>query len=142
MGPVWSLAVFCGSSRRVAEEHRRAAAEIGAALARRRMRLVYGGGRVGLMGILADAALAAGGEVIGVIPDFLFDLELGHTGLSRLERVGTMHERKRRMSELADGFLALSGGLGTLDETIEIITWKQLRLHEKPIVVWNVGGLW
>ena len=142
MTGIRSLCVFCGSSGRIGEMHRRVAAHLGGEIGRRGIRLVYGGGRVGLMGILADAALAAGGEVIGVIPGFLFDLEVGHEGLTRLERVETMHERKRRMAELADGFVSLSGGLGTLDETIEITTWKQLGLHDKPIVVVNVDGFW
>ena len=142
MAEIRSLCVFCGSSGRVGEAHRRVAAHLGAEIGRRGLRLVYGGGRVGLMGILADAALSAGGEVVGVIPGFLVDLEVGHEGLTRLERVETMHERKRRMAELADGFVSLSGGLGTLDETIEITTWKQLGLHDKPVVVVNVDGFW
>jgi hypothetical protein len=140
--PIRSLAVFCGSSARVAEAHREAALRLGAEIARRGIRLVYGGGRIGLMGLLADAALAEGGEVVGVIPDFLFDLEVAHGGLTELVRVGSMHERKRRMFELADAFVAFSGGIGTLDETIEITSWKQLGLHDRPIVLWNVGGLW
>jgi hypothetical protein len=142
MKPVRSVCVFCGSSRAVAEVHRRNAEALGEGLAARGIRIVYGGGRIGLMGLLADAALRAGGEVVGVIPEFLFELEVAHTGLTELRRVGGMHERKWLMSDLADAFVALSGGLGTVEETIEIITWKQLALHDKPIVILNVEGLW
>jgi uncharacterized protein (TIGR00730 family) len=137
-----SLCVFCGSSSRVAAVYREAAAELGAAIARRGLRLVYGGGRVGLMGLLADAALAAGGDVVGVIPEFLRGLEVAHTGLTELRVVPTMHDRKRAMFELADAFAVLPGGLGTLDETIEIVSWKQLGLHDKPVVLIDVGGFW
>jgi len=104
--------------------------------------LVYGGGAVGLMGVLADAVLVAGGEVIGVIPDGLFAAEVAHQGLTRLEVVQSMHERKARMADLADGFAALPGGLGTLDELIEVLTWLQLRLHGKPVVLLDVDGFW
>jgi uncharacterized protein (TIGR00730 family) len=137
-----SLCVFCGSSTRVAERYRHAAEELGAEIAKRGMRLVYGGGRIGLMGILADAALAAGGEVVGVIPEFLRGLEVAHEGLTDLRVVPTMHDRKRVMFELADGFVVLPGGIGTLDESIEIASWKQLGLHDKPIVVCDVAGFW
>src|SRR5580765_2424960 len=112
MPPIRSVCVFCGSSSRVADAYRAAASDLGALLARQGVRLVYGGGRVGLMGILADAALAAGGEVIGVIPQFLVDLEVAHRGLTELRVVGSMHERKRMMAELADAFVALPGGFG------------------------------
>jgi uncharacterized protein (TIGR00730 family) len=139
---VTSLCVFCGSSSRVAERYRHAAGELGAAIAKRGMRLVYGGGRIGLMGILADAALDAGGEVVGVIPEFLRGLEVAHEGLTELRVVPTMHERKRVMFELADAFAVLPGGIGTLDESIEIASWKQLGLHDKPIVVCDVEGFW
>jgi hypothetical protein len=142
MRRIEAICVFCGSSEGVGRHHREAAARLGAEIARRRLRLVYGGGQVGLMGTLADAALAEGGEVIGVIPEFLYDLEVAHRGLRQLHRVATMHDRKRRMAELADAFVTLPGGLGTLDETLEIVTWKQLRLHDKPIVVLNVEGVW
>ena len=137
-----SLCVFCGSSTRVAASYRHAAEELGAEIAKRGMRLVYGGGRIGLMGILADAALAAGGEVVGVIPEFLRGLEVAHEGLTDLRVVPTMHDRKRVMFELADGFVVLPGGIGTLDESIEIASWKQLGLHDKPIVVCDVAGFW
>jgi uncharacterized protein (TIGR00730 family) len=137
-----SLCVFCGSSSRVDAVYRRAAVDLGAATARRGLRLVYGGGRIGLMGVLADAALAAGGEVVGVLPEFLREPEVAHSGLTELRVVPTMHERKRVMFELADAFVVLPGGLGTLDETIEILSWKQLGLHDKPVVVIDVGSFW
>ena len=137
-----SLCVFCGSSGRVAAVYREAAAELGAAIARRGLRLVYGGGRIGLMGLRADASLAAGGQVVGVIPAFLRGLEVAHTGLTEIRVVPTMHDRKRAMFELADAFVVLPGGLGTLDETIEIVTWKQLGLHDKAVVLIDVGGFW
>jgi uncharacterized protein (TIGR00730 family) len=104
--------------------------------------LIYGGGRVGLMGLVADAALGAGGRVTGIIPGFLHDRELGHTGVSELIVVESMHERKQRMFELADAFAILPGGLGTLDEAFECITWRQLGLHDRPIVLVDVGGYW
>ena len=104
--------------------------------------IIYGGGRVGLMGLLADAALAAGGRVTGVIPSHLYEREVGHGGLNELIVVGSMHERKQRMFELADAFVTLPGGLGTLDETIEIMTWKQLQLHDRPILLVNLYGYW
>ena len=106
------------------------------------MRLVYGGGRVGLMGIVAEAVLAGGGEVIGVIPDFLKGHEAVHTGLPDLRIVGSMHDRKRTMFELSDAFVVLPGGFGTLDESIEILTWRQLELHDKPLIFCDVDGFW
>jgi uncharacterized protein (TIGR00730 family) len=115
---------------------------LGREAAARGIRIVFGGGHVGLMGVVADAALAAGGEVIGVIPEHLQMRELGHGGLTRLEVVESMHSRKARMCALADAFCVLPGGLGTLDEAFEIITWKQLRLHDKPIVLLNQAGYW
>lgn len=141
-GVARSVAVFCGSSGRVAEVHREAARALGEEIARRQLRLVYGGGDIGLMGLVADAALAAGGEVVGVIPRFLVDLEVAHRGLSELVVVETMHDRKRAMAERAGGFVVLPGGLGTLDEAIEIVTWRQLRLHEKPVVLLDVASYW
>ncbi len=137
-----SLAVFCGSSVGIDPVHRAAAEQLGQALAERKIRLVYGGGGIGLMGVLADAALAAGGEAVGVIPEHLLRLEVGHTGLSELITVATMHERKQRMFDLADGFAVLPGGLGSLDETFEILTWRLLHLHDKPIVVIDEAGYW
>lgn len=142
MAKVESLCVYCGSSSRVPQSHKDSAVRLGEILAASGIRLVYGGGRVGLMGILADAAIAGGGEVVGVIPRFLDEYEIGHTGVARLEVTESMHERKQLMAELSDGFVVLPGGLGTLDETFEIVTWKQLRLHDKPIVIVNVDDYW
>ncbi|HYM31096.1 MAG TPA: TIGR00730 family Rossman fold protein [Candidatus Cybelea sp.] len=137
-----SLCVYCGSSNRVDPVHRQAAATLGRILAENGVRLIYGGGRVGLMGICADAAMAGGGEVIGVIPEHLNNAEVGHTGLTELRIVQSMHFRKNMMFELADAFAILPGGLGTLDETFEIVTWRQLGLHDKPIVLVDNAGYW
>lgn len=137
-----TLCVYCGSSNRIPESHKSAATRLGELLAADGCRLVYGGGRVGLMGIVADAMIAAGAEVIGIIPEFLHDFEVGHTGVTTLEVVDSMHTRKQRMAELADGFVVLPGGLGTLDELFEIMTWRQLGLHRKPIVLVNQDGYW
>lgn len=142
MARLRSLCVYCGSSDRGESRHRDWAAELGRKAAQRGIRIVFGGGRVGLMGILADAALAAGGEVIGVIPGHLQAHEVSHAGVTRLEVVDSMHGRKARMFEQADAFCILPGGLGTLDEAIEIITWKQLGLHDKPIILVNQRGYW
>src|SRR5215469_4335499 len=137
------VAVFLGSSAGVRPGFAAAAAETGKLFARAGLGIVYGGSGSGLMGVLADAALAEGGEVIGVVPGGLFGPEAAHhQSLTRLEVVATMHERKARMAELADAFAALPGGLGTLDELLEIITWRQLRLHGKPIVLLDVDGFW
>ncbi len=119
-----------------------AARSFGASAARRGVGVVYGGGRVGLMGAVADAALAAGGEVIGVIPQELVDRELAHQGLTELHVVGSLHERKALMADLSDGFAALPGGFGTLDELMEQLTWSQLGLHEKPVGLLDVEGYW
>jgi uncharacterized protein (TIGR00730 family) len=135
-----SLCVFCGSSVGNRPEYAAAAAEVGRLLGQRGIRLVYGAGNVGLMGILADAALVAGGEVIGVIPQMLVDRELAHRGITELRIVGTMHERKALMAELSDAFLALPGGLGTFEELCEALTWSQLGIHAKPCGALNVGG--
>ncbi|MBI1846077.1 MAG: TIGR00730 family Rossman fold protein [Candidatus Rokubacteria bacterium] len=134
------LCVFCGSSAGARPEYAETARDLGAALARRRLGLVYGGGSVGLMGVLADAVLAAGGEVIGVIPGPLATRELAHPGVTAMHVVGSMHERKTRMASLSDGFLALPGGLGTFEETLETLTWSQLGIHRKPVGVLNVLG--
>jgi uncharacterized protein (TIGR00730 family) len=122
--------------------YREAARDLGRQMAARKIRLVFGGGSIGLMGAVADAVLAAGGEAVGVIPEFLIRYEVGHNRLTELVVTGSMHERKRRMFEMADAFVVLPGGLGTLDETFEIVTWKQLRLHASPIVVLDVAGYW
>lgn len=134
------ICVYCASSNQVDERWREAARETARCLARRRIDVVFGGGSVGLMGALADEALAAGAKVIGVIPQKLMDLELGHRGVSELIVVQTMHERKHRMAELSDGFIALPGGWGTLEEIFEVTTWTQLGYHEKPVGLLNVGG--
>ncbi len=134
------ICVFCGSSAGADPRFRAAAERLGALLARRGIGLVYGGGRLGLMGILADSVLDHGGEVIGVIPRALARKEVAHQGLGDLRVVGSMHERKALMAELADGFIALPGGLGTLDELCEILTWAQLGLHAKPNGLLNVAG--
>jgi len=137
-----SVCVFCGSSSQVDARYKSAATAFGRLLAERDCTLVYGGGRVGLMGLAADAAIAAGGRVVGVIPTFLQKHEVGHTGLDELIVTETMHDRKRIMYERADAFVVLPGGLGTLDETLEALTWAQLKLSDKPIVLVDVGGFW
>lgn len=134
------ICVFCGSSSGARPEYADAARTLAGLLAGRGIGLVYGGGNVGLMGILADAMLAAGGEVIGVIPRSLLLKEVGHRGVTELRVVETMHERKALMSELADGFIALPGGFGTLDEFFEILTWAQLGFHGKPCGLLNIAG--
>lgn len=137
-----AVCVFCGSSTPPDPSYLKAAEALGTLVARRGIDLVYGGGRVGLMGQVADAALAAGGRVLGVIPAGLFGREVGHTGLTELHQVGTMHERKQLMYDLSDGFIALPGGLGTLEELAEVTTWSQLGLHAKPVVLLDVDGFW
>jgi uncharacterized protein (TIGR00730 family) len=136
------LCVYCGSSGAVAAPYREAASELGARLAASGIGLVYGGGRVGLMGLLADAALAAQGKVTGIIPSRLRDAEVAHRGITELIVVDSMHERKRLMAERADAFAILPGGIGTLDEMFEIVSWKQLRLHDKPILLVDISGYW
>jgi len=118
------------------------ATDLGTLMAQRGIGLVYGGGGVGLMGTIADAVMAGGGHATGIIPDFLMHQEVGHSAISSLEVVGSMHERKARMAELSDGFLILPGGLGTLEEFFEMLTWRKLQLHNKPIVVLNQDGFW
>ena len=134
------ICVFCGSSPGARPEYVQAARRLGQTLAHRGLTLVYGGARVGTMGQIAQAALAAGGEVIGVIPRALVDMEVAYTGLSDLRIVGSMHERKALMADLADAFVALPGGLGTIDELFEVLTWAQLGLHHKPCGLLNVCG--
>lgn len=136
------IAVFCGSSVGNRPAYAAAARAVGAALARRGLGLVYGGGNIGLMGVLADAALAGGGEVIGVIPDALMAKELGHGGVTELRVVHSMHERKQTMADLADAFLALPGGFGTYEEILEITTWAQLGIHAKAFGLLDVEGFY
>lgn len=135
-----SICVFCGSQQGTRPVYAAAARELGTLLASRGIRVIYGGGRVGLMGALADSAMAAGGEVIGVIPRDLLDREVGHDGLTRLEVVDSMHQRKARMAELADAFIALPGGYGTFEELFEALTWCQLGIHAKPSGLLDVEG--
>jgi uncharacterized protein (TIGR00730 family) len=135
-----SICVFCGASTGHDPRYAAAATLSGETLARRGIRLVYGGGRLGLMGALADAALAAGGEVVGVIPRGLVDRELAHPGLTELVIVDTLHERKAEMARRSEAFIALPGGLGTLEELAEVLSWAQLDLHAKPIGLLDVGG--
>jgi len=134
-----SLCVFCGSSPGHNPVYAALATQLGQALAQRGIGLVYGGGRVGLMGVVADATLAAGGKVIGVIPKALMDRELGHGGATELRVVDSMHERKALMAELSDGFVALPGGIGTLEEIFEVWTWAQLGIHRKPCGLLDVN---
>ena len=142
MTPLASLCVYCGSAVGFAPHYRDAARRLGQSMAENGIRLVYGGGGIGLMGVVADAVLAGGGSVVGVIPDFLESRELGHRGLNWLHVVDSMHARKNLMEQLSDAFAVLPGGFGTLDETFEILTWRQLRLHDKPIVLINLDGYW
>jgi len=137
-----SLCVYCGSSTGHDPAHAEIARQVGSLLAANGIRLVYGGGNIGLMGILADAVMAAGGTVLGVIPVGLFETEQGHRGITELIEVGSMHERKARMAAEAEGFLALPGGLGTLEELAEILTWAQLGIHAHPVGVLNIDGFW
>jgi hypothetical protein len=134
------LCIYCGSSPGSLPDYAKAAASCGSELAQRGIALVYGGGNVGMMGLLADAVLAAKGEVIGVIPHHLANKELAHAGATQMLRVNSMHERKQTMADLSDGFIALPGGIGTLEELFETLTWLQLGLHPKPIGLLNVCG--
>ena len=136
------LCVYCGSSDAVDARYRQAAKELGGHLAAAGMELVYGGGRVGLMGLLADAVLSARGKVIGIIPRRLLNAEVAHIGVSELVVVDSMHDRKRLMAEKADAFAVLPGGIGTLDEFFEIVSWRQLSLHDKPILLVDIGNYW
>jgi uncharacterized protein (TIGR00730 family) len=136
------ICVFCGAARGADEAYAAQAETLGSALVAAGHGLVFGGGAVGLMGVVADAVLAASGEAVGVIPQQLVDRELAHRGLSDLRIVGSMHERKALMASLADAFIALPGGFGTLDELVEIITWRQLGLHAKPIGLLDAAEFW
>ena len=142
MASIKRLCVYCGSSDRTDAVYRDAATRLGELIAEAGIELVFGGGRIGLMALVANAALRRGGRVTGIIPAHLHDFEVGHHGVSQLLIVGSMHERKQRMFEMSDAFAVLPGGLGTLDEAFEMITWKQLRLHDKPIVVVDIAGYW
>ena len=135
-----SICIYCGSNTGSNPIYAERATALGTRLAQQGLAVVYGGGNVGLMGVVADAALAAGGEVVGVIPEQLVGWEVAHTGLTRLEVVANMHERKARMFDLADGFVALPGGFGTLDEMFEMLTWRQLGIGDKPCAFLDVQG--
>ena len=139
---VKSVCVYCGASSGASETFLEIATDVGRALGEHRIRLVYGGGGIGLRGAVADAALSAGGEVVGIIPEHLQQAELGHRGLTDLKIVDSMHTRKRMMFDLSEAFIVLPGGMGTLDETFEIITWRQLGMHDKPIILVNHGEYW
>ena len=135
-----SICVFCGSNAGARPTYVEMAEAVGRGLARRGVRVVYGGARVGMMRALADSARSAGGDVVGVIPQAIFDREIGHTGLDDLRVVGSMHQRKALMAELSDAFIALPGGVGTLEELFEVYTWAQLGIHEKPLGLLDVAG--
>lgn len=140
MPHIHSVAVFCGAKAGTDPTYQREARFLGRALAESSIRLIYGGGRIGLMGAVADAAMAAGGTVVGIIPEFLTRREVAHSDVSQLIVTDSMHSRKRQMFDLADSFVTLPGGLGTLDETFEILTWRQLGLHDKPIFICDIAG--
>jgi uncharacterized protein (TIGR00730 family) len=140
--PLRRLCVFAGSNVGARPEYAAAAAALAERMAARGIGLVYGGGKVGLMGVLADTILGAGGEAVGVMPQALVNREIAHTGLTELEVVGSMHERKALMAELADGFVAVPGGIGTLEELVEVFTWSQLGIHAKPYGVLDVAGFY
>ena len=139
---VQSVCIYCGSSNDVDDRYKKSARDVSTMLARQGKTIVYGGGHVGLMGIVADTALKAGAKVIGIIPEHIRAQEVQHTGLTELHVVPDMHTRKRMMVERADAFVILPGGLGTLDETFEILTWKKLKLHNKPVIIFNENGYW
>jgi uncharacterized protein (TIGR00730 family) len=137
-----SIAVYCGASFGASPVYAEAACALARAMVEHNIALVYGGGNVGLMGVIADEVLRLGGEVTGVIPRALVEREVGHTGLTRLFVVKDMHERKAMMSELSDGFIAMPGGMGTLEELFEMLTWSQLGIHDKPVGLLNVNGFY
>lgn len=135
-----SICVYCGSQKGVNPAYKIAAEVLGKRMAEQDLKLIYGGGNIGLMGVIADSVLAYGGEVVGVIPRFLVEREVGHTNLTELRMVESMHERKEIMATLADGFMIMAGGIGTLEELFEVFTWRQLHLHAKPIGILNTDG--
>lgn len=142
MKQIKALCVYCGASSNVDEVYKNAAEKLGKVLADNNISLVFGGGKLGLMGIVADSVMANQGTAIGYIPVHLSEFEGAHLGLSELEIVDSMHTRKMKMSERADGFIIMPGGFGTLDEFFEILTWRQINLHDKPIIIVNVQGYW
>jgi uncharacterized protein (TIGR00730 family) len=140
MSDIRSVSVFCGASPGHDPAYHAAATALGHGLAQAGIRLIYGGGRIGLMGAVADGVIAAGGAVVGVIPEFLTKAEVIHDGVAEMIVTDSMHSRKRRMFEMSDAFITFPGGLGTLDETFEILTWRQLKLHDKPILIADIAG--
>lgn len=142
MSKIKSLCVYCGSSINVDEDFKTLAHDMGKILAENNIRLVYGGGKAGLMGIIADSVMTHGGEVTGIIPSHISDREIQHKGLTELHIVDSMHVRKQMMVDHSDAFLVLPGGVGTLDETCEIMTWRQLGIHDKPIVIVDIKNYW
>lgn len=142
MTKINNVCVYCGSSSKVDDAFKQAAVDLGKYIAEQKWGVVYGGGRVGLMGLVADSALEKGGKVIGIIPEHIQGREVEHTDLTELHVVDTMHVRKQMMVDRSEAFVILPGGIGTLDEFFELITWKQLGLHDKPIVIVNVNGYW
>ena len=142
MKNISNICVFCGSKVGENQQYENDAKKFGALLGEKNIGLVYGGGRIGLMGIIADAVSKAGGKVTGVIPEFLMNLEIGNEKVDELIITDSMHDRKKTMYQQSNGFVSFPGGVGTLDETLEIISWKQLRLHNKPIVLYNCAGYW
>lgn len=142
MGNIRSVCVYCGASMRADKIYKDAALRLGEILALAGLQVVFGGGKLGLMGLVADSALAHGGRVIGIIPKLLEGVEGAHPTLSELHVVDSMHTRKRKMVELSDAFIVLPGGFGTLDELFEILTWRQLQMHNKPIIIVNINGYW
>lgn len=137
-----TVCVYCGSSVHVDADYKKLAEDVGTNLARNNLKVIYGGGSVGLMGLMANAALLAGGDVIGIIPEHIRSHEIQHTGLTELHVVDSMHIRKSMMFEKADAFVVLPGGFGTLEELFEVLTWKQIGLHSKPILIYNAKGFW
>jgi len=137
-----TICVYCGANAGISDNYAAAARALGAAMVEQNLALVYGGGKVGLMGVIADEVLRLGGEVTGVIPTALVEREVGHAGLTRQFIVKDMHERKAMMAQLSDGFIAMPGGLGTLEELFEMLTWSQLGIHDKPIALYNVDGFY
>lgn len=142
MKEIKNVCVYCGSSSKVDDKFKDAAKALGVCIADQNWNVVYGGGRVGLMGIVADSALESGSEVYGIIPEHIQSREVEHTGLTELHVVDSMHTRKQMMVDRSDAFVVLAGGLGTLDEFFELVTWKQLGLHDKPVVLVNIEGYW
>ena len=140
--PIQSVCVYCGSSGHVSASFKHLTRAVATALAEHKLRIIYGGGNIGLMGLLADTALASGGEVVGIIPEHIRAREIQHKNLTQLHVVDNLHVRKQMMMDMADAFVILPGGLGTLDETFEALTWKQLGLHNKPIIIYNHEEFW